>query len=98
MSRKIGYARENGNSATEKQNLEAQIARLRESGCDVVFSEAVEGRTTQSNALQAALKSLEPGDELKLHRRNALVTDQEWYSEVKRQAKARGVGWVWVCV
>lgn len=58
----IGYAR----VSTAQQDEAAQVAALREAGCDEVFHERVSTRTrdTERLQLQACLAALQPGDEL----------------------------------
>ena len=61
-SRSIGYAR----VSTAHQDTDAQVAALKEAGCDPVFHEVVSTRSKESDrqALQQALRSLIQGDEL----------------------------------
>ena len=61
-SRSIGYAR----VSTAHQDTDAQVAALKEAGCDLVFDEVVSTRSKESDRqeLQQALRSLIQGDEL----------------------------------
>ena len=63
-TKSIGYAR----TSTSRQvgGLEAQVLALKEAGCSVVFQEQVSTRVKEENRpqFQAALSSLESGDEL----------------------------------
>ena len=61
-SRSIGYAR----VSTAHQDTDAQVAALKEAGCDPVFHEVVSTRSKESDRqeLQQALRSLIQGDEL----------------------------------
>ena len=61
-SRSVGYAR----ISTGHQSLDAQVAQLKEAGCSVVFQEQVSTRKKESERpqLQAALNSLQEGDEI----------------------------------
>jgi|TARA_B100001173_G_scaffold226021_1_gene196051 DNA invertase Pin-like site-specific DNA recombinase len=64
MTKSIGYAR----TSTNRQSggVEAQVLALKEAGCSVVFQEQVSTRVKEKARpqLQAALGSLESGDEL----------------------------------
>ena len=64
-SRTIGYAR----VSTSHQDVESQVAALKEAGCDLVFSEVVSTRKKEKDRpqLQAALNCLIEGDELVCH-------------------------------
>ena len=61
---KIGYAR--ASSATSKFGLEAQVAQLKEEGCNQIFFEVISTKVKDSERpqLQAALEKLQEGDEL----------------------------------
>jgi DNA invertase Pin-like site-specific DNA recombinase len=62
LPRKVGYAR----VSTQGQNLEQQLAVLKEAGCGVVYGEKVSSTVPSHKrvALQDALKALAPGDTL----------------------------------
>ena len=64
-SRTIGYAR----VSTSHQDVESQVAALKEAGCDPVFSEVVSTRKKEKDRpqLQQALNCLIEGDELVCH-------------------------------
>ena len=64
-SRTIGYAR----VSTSHQDVESQVAALKEAGADLVFSEVVSTRKMEKDRpqLQAALNCLIEGDELVCH-------------------------------
>ncbi len=57
---RIGYAR----VSTIDQDLTRQEARLREAGCDVVFSDKVSGAKASRPQWDSALKALRAGDQL----------------------------------
>ena len=61
-SRSIGYAR----CSTGHQTTDAQVASLKEAGCEVVFQESISTRTAEKDRaqLQAALSAVMKGDEL----------------------------------
>jgi DNA invertase Pin-like site-specific DNA recombinase len=60
MARMIGYAR----VSTTSQSTDAQVADLKQAGCDRIFHEKVSSRTPEEKRvqLQASLAVLEPGD------------------------------------
>ena len=60
MGRTIGYAR----VSTTSQSTDAQVADLKQAGCDRIFHEKVSSRTPEEKRiqLQACLATLEEGD------------------------------------
>ena len=62
MGRTIGYAR----VSTTGQSTDAQVADLKQAGCDRIFHEKVSSRTPEEKRiqLQACLAVLETGDQL----------------------------------
>ena len=66
MNKVIGYARIS--SSTGTQVLDPQVAKLKESGCDQIFSETISTRKTEKERpeLMKCLSSLRKGDTLKL--------------------------------
>ena len=58
---KIGYARV---ASLSGNNLEQQIATLRDAGCETVFAEQLSGMVTKRPQFDAALRGLGPDDEL----------------------------------
>ena len=63
-NKSIGYARTS--TARQTGGIEAQVLALKEAGCSVVFQEQVSTRVKEKDRpqFQAALSSLESGDEL----------------------------------
>lgn len=63
-TKSIGYARTS--TARQSGGVEAQVAALKDAGCTVVFQEQVSTKVQEKDRtqLQAALSSLEKGDEL----------------------------------
>ncbi|APC96163.1 MULTISPECIES: recombinase family protein [Francisella] len=55
---KFGYAR----VSKEQQSLNIQIQKLKEAGCDEIFSEKVSGAKDDREQLQELLNRLRPGD------------------------------------
>ena len=64
LNKSIGYARTS--TARQTGGIEAQVLALKEAGCSVVFQEQVSTRVKEKDRpqFQAALSSLESGDEL----------------------------------
>ena len=62
MARTIGYAR----VSTTSQSTDAQVADLKQAGCDRIFHEKVSSRTPEEKRiqLQACMAVLESGDQL----------------------------------
>ena len=62
MGRTIGYAR----VSTTSQSTDAQVADLKQAGCDRIFHEKVSSRTPEEKRiqLQACMAVLESGDQL----------------------------------
>lgn len=58
---KIGYARA---ACLEGDNLKLQIDKLRDAGCAKVFVEQISGVATARPEFDAALRTLQAGDEL----------------------------------
>ena len=73
-TRSVGYTR----ISTSIQDTAAQVAALKASGCEQVFSEQVSTRVPDSDReqLQACLKALQPGDELVLAKLDRLGRPQ----------------------
>ena len=98
MKKNVGYARVGGGSEADMCCLEAQIVRLKEAGCDIIFRESVPGKSSETKELLAAIASLEPGDNFNVDSRNRLALDRDWYNEVSRAVIERGVPMIWMCV
>lgn len=66
---KIGYAR----VSTGDQNLEMQLAALKEAGCERVFADKATGTNRQRPKLAQMLKQLAHGDEIIVYRLDRLA-------------------------
>ena len=66
MNKVIGYARVS--SANGTQTVDAQVEKLKESGCDLIFSETISTRKLEQERpeLMKCLASLRKGDTLKI--------------------------------
>lgn len=65
----IGYAR----VSTEDQNLDGQVARLKEAGCERIFTDKLTGATVDRPGLNAALDMLRSGDVLIVWKMDRLI-------------------------
>lgn len=70
--KKIGYARV---ASLDGDNLEMQIAALRDTGCETVFREIISGLVIDRPQFNAALRSMKPGDELVIVKLDRLGRD-----------------------
>ena len=64
MNKVIGYARVS--SATGSQTVDAQVSKLKESGCDLIFSETISTRKAEKERPELMAPSItQKGDTLK---------------------------------
>ncbi len=84
---RIGYAR----VSTIDQDLNVQLERLRNEGCEIVRSEKVSGSSLAGrNELAAILEFLRPGDELVVTRLDRLGRDTRDVLNIVHEAQQRG--------
>jgi DNA invertase Pin-like site-specific DNA recombinase len=84
---RIGYAR----VSTVDQDLEAQLARLKAEGCEVVRSEKVSGGSREGRVeLATVLAFLRPGDELVVTRLDRLGRDTRDVLNLIHECEQRG--------
>ena len=76
MEKTIGYARVSSRSGG--QTTDAQVAALKEAGCELVFEETISSRKAERERpqLQAALNALRTGDELVIAKLDRLGRSQ----------------------
>ena len=90
-TKSIGYAR----TSTTRQvsGLEAQVLALKQAGCSVVFQEQVSTRVKEENRpqFQAALSSLESGDELVVGKLDRLGRTQVEVVSRLHQLQEKGI-------
>ena len=88
-SRSIGYAR----CSTGHQTTDAQVASLKEAGCEVVFQESISTRTAEKDRaqLQAALSAVMKGDELVVTKLDRLGRTQREVINRLHDLQERGV-------
>lgn len=94
--KRIGYARISDDNPTELKKLRAQLDRLREGGCEIIYSETVRGDSTGTPELQAALMSLDPGDSLVVDKCINLVKGEASHRRLTHEVGKHGA-WIWVC-
>ena len=88
---KIGYARVSSLS----QDYENQIARLKESGCEEIFSEKQSGKSADNREqLQSALKFCRKGDTLIVAKLDRLARNTEDLLKIIRQLQEKGAHFV----
>ena len=88
-SRSVGYAR----CSTGHQTTDAQVAALKEAGCEVVFQESISTRTAEKDRaqLQAALSAVMKGDELVVTKLDRLGRTQREVINRLHDLQERGV-------
>ncbi len=91
MEKKIGYARVS--SRTSGQTTDAQVAALKEAGCEIVFEETISTRKKEKDRpqLQAALASLRKGDELVIAKLDRLGRTQREVINRLHELQAEGI-------
>ena len=91
LAKSIGYARTS--TARQKGGVEAQVLALREAGCSVVFQEQVSTRVKEKERpqLQAALASVEKGDELVVSKLDRLGRTQVEVVSRLHELQAQGI-------
>jgi DNA invertase Pin-like site-specific DNA recombinase len=87
MTSKIGYAR----VSSTGQDLNVQLAALKEAGCDVIRSEKVSGTSTQGrDELRTLLDFIRAGDTLIVTRIDRLARSIGDLQDIVRELKAKG--------
>ena len=94
MNKVIGYARVS--SGTGSQTVDAQVEKLKESGCDLIFSETVSTRKTEKERpeLMKCLSSLRKGDTLKISTLSRLGRTQREVINRLNDLQAEGINLV----
>ena len=94
MNKVIGYARVSSGSGS--QTVDAQVEKLKESGCDLVFSETVSTRKTEKERpeLMKCLSSLRKGDTLKISTLSRLGRTQREVINRLNDLQAEGINLV----
>jgi len=94
MNKVIGYARVSSGSGS--QTVDAQVEKLKESGCDLIFSETVSTRKTEKERpeLMKCLSSLRKGDTLKISTLSRLGRTQREVINRLNDLQAEGINLV----
>ena len=94
MNKVIGYARVS--SANGTQTVDAQVEKLKESGCDLIFSETVSTRKLEQERpeLMKCLASLRKGDTLKISTLSRLGRTQREVINRLNDLQAEGINLV----
>ena len=94
MNKVIGYARVC--SANGTQTVDAQVEKLKESGCDLIFSETVSTRKLEQERpeLMKCLSSLRKGDTLKISTLSRLGRTQREVINRLNDLQAEGINLV----
>jgi len=94
MNKVIGYARVS--SGNGSQTVDAQVEKLKESGCDLIFSETVSTRKAEKERpeLMKCLSSLRKGDTLKISTLSRLGRTQREVINRLNDLQAEGINLV----
>ena len=94
MNKVIGYARVS--SANGTQIVDAQVAKLKESGCDLIFSETISTRKAEQDRpeLMKCLASLRKGDTLKISTLSRIGRSQSEVINRLNDLQAEGINLV----
>ena len=94
MNKVIGYARVS--SANGTQTVDAQVDKLKESGCDLIFSETISTRKAEQERpeLMKCLASLRKGDTLKISTLSRLGRTQREVINRLNDLQAEGINLV----
>ena len=94
MNKVIGYARVS--SGKGSQTVDAQVEKLKESGCDLIFSETVSTRKAEKERpeLMKCLSSLRKGDTLKISTLSRLGRTQREVINRLNDLQAEGINLV----
>ena len=88
---KVGYARVSSIS----QDYENQVLRLKEAGCEEIFSEKMSGKSADNREqLQAALKWVRKGDTLIVAKLDRLARNTEDLLKIIRQLQEKGAHFI----
>jgi DNA invertase Pin-like site-specific DNA recombinase len=88
----IGYAR----VSTVGQELDLQIEKLKEYGCDKIFMEKESGAKSDREELAKALDYLRQGDKLVVYKLDRLARSTFDLHKIARQLEEKGIGAVFI--
>lgn len=83
---RIGYAR----VSTTDQNLERQIVRLRETGCEKIFEEKMSGAVLARPALRQMIDYIREGDVVVVTELDRLGRDSKDLTKIMDEIRAKG--------
>ena len=88
MKQRIGYAR----VSTDEQHLDLQRDALTKAGCELIYEEAVSGKSTVRPELEQCRKALREGDTLVVWRLDRLGRSLPDLVHIVTELEKRGVG------
>jgi DNA invertase Pin-like site-specific DNA recombinase len=88
----IGYAR----VSTEGQELDLQVEKLKEYGCDKIFMEKESGAKSEREELAKALDYLRQGDKLVVYKLDRLARSTFDLHKIARDLEQNGIGLVFI--
>lgn len=89
---KYGYAR----VSTHAQNLDVQIEKLKDAGCDVIYAEKQSGAKNSRVRLNMLLERIQPGDFLVLYDLSRLGRTGSKLQEILEDFKARNINFIFL--
>jgi DNA invertase Pin-like site-specific DNA recombinase len=92
MGKSIGYAR----CSSYGQDLELQIDKLKEYGCDKIYSEKVSGTRLDREELSKALDYLREGDKLVVYKIDRLARSTYDLHRIARELHEKGISLVFI--
>lgn len=91
----IGYARTSPTERTE-QDLELQVRKLNEYGCDIIFKEKITIRELHRPELGRALEYLRPGDKLVVYKMDRLARSTFELHKIAKALQKRDIGLMFI--
>jgi DNA invertase Pin-like site-specific DNA recombinase len=88
----IGYAR----VSTREQDLNLQVEKLKEYGCEKIFMEKQSGAKSDREELKKALEYLREGDKLVVYKIDRLARSTFDLHKIARELQNRGIGLVFL--
>ncbi len=88
MNQRIGYAR----VSTDDQNLDLQRDALKQAGCNVIYEEAVSGKSAARPELEQCRKALRAGDTLVVWRLDRLGRSLHDLVQIVADLEQRDIG------
>jgi DNA invertase Pin-like site-specific DNA recombinase len=92
MSVLVGYAR----VSTNDQDYELQVEKLKEFGCEKIFTEKKSGKDTGRPEFQKALEYLRPGDKLVVYKIDRLARSSRDLHNIVHELEGKNIGVVFI--